>query len=92
MVTKDFILKDISLYWNCNSEIIQDRIKILNKTSSFKESNAVAILTEWDEIKKIEFYKSKVFDGRNILKESFYSIGKNDRNKQFTSRSSKNHL
>ena len=26
MVTKDFILKDISLYWNCNSEIIQDRI------------------------------------------------------------------
>ncbi|MBL6590161.1 MAG: nucleotide sugar dehydrogenase [Flavobacteriaceae bacterium] len=77
MVTKDFILKDISMYWNCNSEIVQDRIKILYKTSSFKESDAVAILTEWNEFKKIEFYKSKVFDGRNVLEESFYSIGKN---------------
>jgi UDPglucose 6-dehydrogenase len=79
MVTKDFILRDISLYWNCSSEIVQDRIKILNKTSSFKESDAVAILTEWDEFKKIDFYKSKVFDGRNVLEESFYSIGKNKR-------------
>ena len=91
MVTKDFILKDISMYWNCNSEIVQDRIKILYKTSSFKESNAVAILTEWNEFKKIEFYKSKVFDGRNILEESFYSIGKNKRKQQFTTSSSKNH-
>ena len=79
MVTKDFILRDISLYWNCSSEIVHDRIKILNKTSSFKESDALAILTEWDEFKKIEFYKSKVFDGRNVLEESFYSIGKNKR-------------
>tara|TARA_X000000950_G_scaffold235328_1_gene285709 strand:+ start:219 stop:1562 length:1344 start_codon:yes stop_codon:yes gene_type:complete len=77
MVTKDFILKDISMYWNCNSEIVQDRIRILNKTSSIKDSDAVAILTEWNEFKKIEFYKSKVFDGRNVLEESFYSIGKN---------------
>tara|TARA_Y100000385_G_scaffold296_1_gene345 strand:- start:7790 stop:9172 length:1383 start_codon:yes stop_codon:yes gene_type:complete len=91
MVTKDFILKDISMYWNCNSEIVQDRIKILNKTSSFKESNTVVILTEWNEFKKIEFYKSKVFDGRNVLEESFYSIGKNKRKQQFTTSSSKNH-
>jgi len=91
MVTKDFILKDISMYWNCNSEIVQDRIKILYKTSSFKESNTVAILTEWNEFKKIEFNKSKVFDGRNVLEESFYSIGKNKRKLQFTTSSSKNH-
>ena len=91
MVTKDFILKDISMYWNCNSEIVQDRIKILYKTSSFKESDAVAILTEWNEFKKIEYYKSKVFDGRNVLEESFYSIGKNKRKQQFTTSSSKNH-
>jgi len=90
MVTKDFILKDISMYWNCNSEIVQDRIKILYKTSSFKESNTVAILTEWNEFKKIEFNKSKVFDGRNVLEESFYSIGKNKRKLQFTTSSSKN--
>ena len=81
MVTKDFILRDISLYWNCSSEIVQDRIRILNKTSSFKESNAIAILTEWTDFKKINFYKSKVFDGRNVLRESFYSIGKNLRKK-----------
>ena len=91
MVTKDFILKDISMYWNCNSEIVQDRIKILYKTSSFKESNTVVILTEWNEFKKIEFNKSKVFDGRNVLEESFYSIGKNKRKLQFTTSSSKNH-
>ena len=48
-------------------------------SSSFKESDAVAILTEWDEFKKIDFYKSKFFDGRNVLEESFYSIGKKKR-------------
>ena len=91
MVTKESILNDIQAYWNCNSEIVQDRIKILYKTSSFKESDAVAILTEWNEFKKIEFYKSKVFDGRNVLEESFYSIGKNKRKQQFTTSSSKHH-
>ena len=37
----------------------------------------MAILTEWDEFREIDFKKIKVFDGRNILNESFYSIGKN---------------
>ena len=77
MVSKESILNDIQAYWNCSSEIVKDRIRILNKTSSIKDSDAVAILTEWNEFKKIEFYKSKVFDGRNVLEESFYSIGKN---------------
>ena len=77
MVSKESILNDIQAYWNCSSQIVQDRIRILNKTSSIKDSDAVAILTEWNEFKKIEFYKSKVFDGRNVLEESFYSIGKN---------------
>ena len=79
MVSKESILNDIQAYWNCSSQIVQDRIRILNKTSSIKDSDAVAILTEWNEFKKIEFYKSKVFDGRNVLEESFYSIGKNKR-------------
>ena len=78
MVSKESILNDIQAYWNCSSQIVQDRIRILNKTSSIKVSDAVAILTEWNEFKKIEFYKSKVFDGRNILIESkkAYQIGK----------------
>jgi len=79
MVPKESILNDIQAYWNCSSEIVQGRIRILNKTSSIKDSDAVAILAEWTEFKKINFYKSKVFDGRNVLKESFYSIGKNKR-------------
>ena len=77
MVSKESILNDIQLYWNYSSESVHDRIRILKKTSSIKESDAVVILTEWNEFKKINFYKSKVFDGRNVLKESFYSIGKN---------------
>ena len=75
MVKKDLILRDISFYWGCNN-VVQNRIRVLNKISSFNESDSVAILTEWDEFKKINFNKSKVFDGRNILKKSYYSIGK----------------
>ena len=57
-VSEDSVLRDIMLYWNCNSEIVQDRIKILNITSSFKDLNAVAILTEWEEFKTFDFDKS----------------------------------
>ena len=75
-VSEDSILRDIRLYWNCNYEIVQDRIKILNITSGFKDLNAVAILTEWEEFKTFDFDKSKVFDGRGVLSSSTYSIGK----------------
>src|SRR6056300_1751481 len=32
MVSKESILNDIKAYWNCRSEIVKDRIRILNKT------------------------------------------------------------
>jgi len=76
MVSKDSILTDINFYWITSKDKVEERIIFL-KTPCFKESDAVAILTEWDEFKKINYYKSKVFDGRNVLEESFYSIGKN---------------
>ncbi len=75
MVSKDSIFNDINLYW-ANSKFRVDKRIVLLESLSFKNSDAIAILTEWDEFRKIDFNKSKVFDGRNILKESFYSIGK----------------
>ena len=75
MVSKDSIFNDINLYW-ANSKFRVDKRIVLLESLSFKNLDAIAILTEWDEFRKIDFNKSKVFDGRNILKESFYSIGK----------------
>ena len=75
MVSKESIFNDINLYW-ANSKFRVDKRIVLLESLSFKNSDAIAILTEWDEFRKIDFNKSKVFDGRNILKESFYSIGK----------------
>ena len=64
--------------------------KLLNKVDIYSEhssaiegSSAIALLTEWDEFKNYQWDKIKskmpnvkVFDGRNILSNSNYSIGK----------------
>jgi UDPglucose 6-dehydrogenase len=76
MVSKEAIFNDIDFYWKISKDTIKGRIVLL-KTPIFKKSDAMAILTEWDEFREIDFKKIKVFDGRNILNESFYSIGKN---------------
>ena len=55
-----------------------------NYKDSIKKTQAIAILTEWDEFKEINFElinqitntNPKIFDGRLILKESNYRIGK----------------
>ena len=42
--------------------------------------NAIGILTEWDFFKEYNWGNipgAKIFDGRNILSENFYSIGRN---------------
>ena len=38
--------------------------------------DAYAILTEWEEFKNLEIDYSKIFDGRNIMSKSYFSIGK----------------
>jgi UDP-glucose 6-dehydrogenase len=38
--------------------------------------DAYAILTEWKEFKNLDIELEKVFDGRNIFKNSYYSIGR----------------
>ena len=67
-----------------NEEELQLIFKNLEITHSIDraihETDAIAILTEWDIFKKYN-WKSipnpniKIFDGRNIIDQSFYSIG-----------------
>ena len=38
-------------------------------------SDAVVILTEWKSFKRLNLSFSNVFDGRNLIKKTFYSIG-----------------
>ena len=90
IVSEESIFRDINFYWNDSPKHSLDRIIVSEKVPNFEEIDVTAILTEWNEFKKINFYKSKVFDGRNVLEKSSYSIGKNHREEHFTSSSSKN--
>ena len=76
MVSKESINRDISFYWEDSFVISQDRLKVLNEQPNFEEVDVAAILTEWDEFKKFDFENSSVFDGRNILNSTLYSVGK----------------
>ena len=71
-----------------NSRSFQENTKALNYYSeplkACENSHAIAIITEWDEFKYLDWHKihdvvvspAKVFDGRNILdKENLEKIG-----------------
>jgi len=73
-VSRQNILNDIKFYWKENINELPDRIKISEKPSSFDDFDAIAILTEWEEFKKLEIDLQKVFDGRKILKNTLFSI------------------
>lgn len=87
MVSEKQIISDLIFLWK-NIGIDDSQIKNLSKrikiTSSIEDSlkdvAAVGIVTEWDEFKKFNWSKIdkkiKIFDGRNIIKNSFYTIGK----------------
>ncbi|MDA9203935.1 nucleotide sugar dehydrogenase [Flavobacteriaceae bacterium] len=74
--SKEKIVKDINFYWRTPVHNFDERIIVLKTKPSFQEVDISVILTEWDEFKNFDYDKSIVFDGRNILKKSFYSIGK----------------
>lgn len=74
--SEEAIIKDINFYWRTTVHDFDERIIVLKTKPSFLEIDISVILTEWEEFKNFDFDKSKVFDGRNILKKSFYSIGK----------------
>ena len=79
MVTARTIWYDIKNYWKNTQEesVLKSRIFILNSLDPFKvDTNAFVILTEWEEFKYLSKINNIVFDGRNILDSSLYSIGK----------------
>ena len=79
MVSISVIYKDINGWLKILSETnnINKHIQVIDSLNKLDLcSDAIAILTEWDLFKKFDYSKSKVFDGRNILMESEYSIGK----------------
>ena len=76
MVSKETIWDDINGYWK-SSEINFSKINIKNSIEmAVSNVDGVSILTEWNAFKKYDFSKIKVFDGRLIINNTFYSIGK----------------
>ena len=69
-VSEETIIRDINSFWKTNSDEIDQRIFFLKTLPSFQEIDTTAILTEWEEFKKLDFDKSKVFDGRNIIENN----------------------
>ena len=67
MVSKESINRDISFYWNSSLNISQDRIRVKSESPNFKKIDVTAILTEWEEFKKLDLGNSSVFDGRNLI-------------------------
>jgi len=80
MVSEESIFRYIDLNWNESRELSLDRIRVSKKVPNFKEIDVATILTEWEEFKNLDFNNSSVFDGRNVLNEAAYSIGKQNIN------------
>ena len=79
MVSTNSIYKDINdcLKISTETNTLNKYIKVIDSLNKLDlKSDALAILTEWDVFQKLDYSKSKVFDGRNILMKSEYSIGK----------------
>tara|TARA_B110000037_G_scaffold7366_1_gene7875 strand:+ start:417 stop:1763 length:1347 start_codon:yes stop_codon:yes gene_type:complete len=77
-VSKESIFRDIDFYWDSSkTKDLTTRISVLDSVNKLDFSNyAVAILTEWEAFKSLDFSKAVVFDGRGVISSSSYSIGK----------------
>ena len=83
MVNQDKIVNDLINLWDSQNLDEGMQKELLNKISVFnfienvvKDSDSIAIVTEWNEFKNYNWSKSiksnknfKIFDGRNILKD-----------------------
>ena len=71
------IYGDLNEYFKHNKKLDKSRL-IVQDSLEFSGQEAIAILTEWDHFKEIEYPSgSIIFDGRRVLNvnKSFYSIG-----------------
>jgi len=78
MVSKESIFRDIDFYWeSTKTKDLNSQILVLDSMNKLDLGNhAVAILTEWEVFKNVDFSKIIVFDGRGVISSSTYSIGK----------------
>ena len=78
MVSKESIFRDIDFYWeSTKTKDLNSQISVLDSMNKLDLGNhAVAILTEWEVFKNVDFSKTIVFDGRGVISSSTYSIGK----------------
>ena len=66
MVTEETIMNDINHYWTKKPD--KKSIRILNKIKIDNLKNEITlILTEWEEFIKLDYGKTKLFDGRYII-------------------------
>lgn len=86
-VKKERIHSDLKALWKDKSyspQRIEGNLAQINICDSISDAlkniDGIAILTEWNEFKSCEWKKlvksCKVFDGRNLIKYSNYTIGK----------------
>ena len=63
---------------NSNIEFILEKVTVFeNIEETINNSKAIGVLTDWEEFKYIKWPSQLlVFDGRNIIENAFYSIGK----------------
>jgi len=76
MVSKESVFRDIDFYWEASkTKDLKSRISVIDSAIKL-DHDAVAILTDWEAFKNMNFSKTIVFDGRGVLSSSTYSIGK----------------
>jgi len=78
MVSKESIFRNIDFYWGSSKKgDLKSQISVIDSVSKLDLSNdAVAILTQWEAFKSLDYLKTVVFDGRGVLSSSRYSIGR----------------
>ena len=75
-VTSKTIEDDINFYWQSNFKQVSRKLIINTELKFDSNIDAYALLTEWNDFKNLDTSKTKVFDGRGILENSFFTIGK----------------
>ena len=70
MVKSQKIIEDIENNWNISFDL--KKIKILKNLSEIDdETKAIAVISEWEDFKKIDLSKYKLFDSRKFLQKSY---------------------